>query len=137
MCGDRFSSSTTCSRWRHETEPGRLDQSLSCRFWKVATHPTAANLQATNVETVVIRPRGDKDGRQVVQPLTVDVTDGTVMSNLFGASVQIFGVVATFSSDAVREIIAQGDIEVLLITGSQEEFKCNLDDTRLQRGYNP
>ena len=40
MCGDRFSSSTTCSRWRHETEPGRLDQSLSCRFWKVATHPS-------------------------------------------------------------------------------------------------
>ena len=39
MCGDRFRSSTTCSRWRHETEPGRLDQSLSCRFWKVATHP--------------------------------------------------------------------------------------------------
>ena len=39
MCGDRFSSSTTCSRWRHETGPGRLDQSLSCRFWKVATHP--------------------------------------------------------------------------------------------------
>ena len=38
MCDDRFSSSTTCSRWRHETEPGRLDQSLSCRFWKVATH---------------------------------------------------------------------------------------------------
>ena len=41
MCGDRFSSSTTCSGWRYETEPGRLDQSLSCRFWKVATHPTA------------------------------------------------------------------------------------------------
>ena len=43
MCGDRFSSSTTCSRWRHETEPGRLDQSLSCRFWKVATHPVDKN----------------------------------------------------------------------------------------------
>ena len=42
MFGDRFSSSTTCSRWRHETEPGRLDQSLSCRFWKVATHPYGA-----------------------------------------------------------------------------------------------
>ena len=67
----------------------------------------AANLQATNVETVVIRPRGDNDGRQVVQPLSVEVTDGTVTSNLFGASVQIFGVVATFSSDAVREILAQ------------------------------
>ena len=39
MLSDRFSSSTTCSRWRHETEPGQLDQSLSCRFWKVATHP--------------------------------------------------------------------------------------------------
>ena len=98
---------------------------------------TAANLQATNVETVVIRPRGDNDGRQVVQPLSVEVTDGTVTSNLFGASVQIFGVVATFSSDAVREILAQNDMEVLLITGSREEFKCNLDDTRLQRGYNP
>ena len=40
MFGDRFSSSTTCSRWRYETEPGQLDQSLSCRFWKVATHPS-------------------------------------------------------------------------------------------------
>ena len=98
---------------------------------------TAQNLTATNVETVVIRPRGDSDGRQVVQPLSVDVTDGTVASNLFGASVQVFGVVATFDSAAVREIIAQSDLEVLLITGSREEFKCNLDDTRLQRGYNP
>ena len=98
---------------------------------------TAQNLAATNVETVVIRPRGDSDGRQVVQPLSVDVTDGTVASNLFGASVQVFGVVAIFDSAAVREIIAQSDLEVLLITGSREEFKCNLDDTRLQRGYNP
>ena len=39
MCGDRCSSSTSCSRWRHETEPGRLDQALSCRLSKVATHP--------------------------------------------------------------------------------------------------
>ena len=39
MFGDRFSSSTSCSRWLHETESGRLDQSLSCRFLKVATHP--------------------------------------------------------------------------------------------------
>ena len=29
---DRFTSSTSCSKWRHETKPGRLDQSLSCRF---------------------------------------------------------------------------------------------------------
>ena len=95
---------------------------------------TAANLQATNIETVVIRPRGDSEGRRVVQPLSVEGTDGVVESNLFGASVQIFGVVATFSSDAVREIVAARDLEVLLIA-SGEEFKCNLDDTRLKRGY--
>ena len=39
MFGNRFSSSITCSRWRHEPKPGRLDQSRSCRFLKVATHP--------------------------------------------------------------------------------------------------
>ena len=39
MFGDRFCSSTSCSRWLHETEPCRLDQSLPCRFLKVATHP--------------------------------------------------------------------------------------------------
>ena len=92
------------------------------------------DLQATNIETVLIRPRGDNEGRHVVQPLSVETTDGTVESNLFGASAQMFGVVATFSSDAVREIIAERDLEVLLIE-SGEEFKCNLDDTRLERGY--
>ena len=39
MFGDRFSSSTSCSRWLHETEPDRPDQSLTCCFLKVATHP--------------------------------------------------------------------------------------------------
>ena len=39
MFGDRFSSSTSCSKWRRETKPGRLDQSRSCYFLKVATHP--------------------------------------------------------------------------------------------------
>ena len=40
MFGDSFSSSTSCSRWLHETEPGRLDQPPSCCFLKVATHPS-------------------------------------------------------------------------------------------------
>ena len=40
MFGDRFSSSTSCSRWVHETEPDRPDQSLTCCFLKVATHPS-------------------------------------------------------------------------------------------------
>ena len=38
MFGDRFSASTSCSKWRHETKLG-LDQSCSCRPLKVATHP--------------------------------------------------------------------------------------------------
>ena len=39
MFGNRFSSSTSCSRWLHETESDRSNQSLSCCFLKVATHP--------------------------------------------------------------------------------------------------
>ena len=39
MFGDRFSSSTSCSRWLHETESDRSNQSLSCCFLKVARHP--------------------------------------------------------------------------------------------------
>ena len=39
MCGNRFSASTSCSRWLHETEPGPPNPSLSCCFLKVATHP--------------------------------------------------------------------------------------------------
>ena len=42
MFGNRFSSSTSCSRWLHETEPGRLDPSFSGRFLKIATHPYQA-----------------------------------------------------------------------------------------------
>ena len=56
MCGDRFSSSTTCSRWRHETELGRLDQSLSCRFWKVATHPSCAYRVRASVSVAQYSP---------------------------------------------------------------------------------
>ena len=37
----------------------------------------------------------------------------------------------------LSRIIAQKDVEALLITGSREEFKCDLNDTRLQRGSNP
>ena len=39
MSGDRFSSSTSYSRWLYETELGRLDHAFSGRFLKVATHP--------------------------------------------------------------------------------------------------
>ena len=40
---NRFSSSTSCSRWLHEPEPGRPNQSLSCRFLKVAPPGTSYN----------------------------------------------------------------------------------------------
>ena len=40
MFGNGFNSSASCSGWPHETALGRPDQSLSCRFLKVATHPS-------------------------------------------------------------------------------------------------
>ena len=34
MVGDRFSSSTSCSGWLHETAPARPDPALSCLFFE-------------------------------------------------------------------------------------------------------
>ena len=97
---------------------------------------TAANLQATGIETIVVRPRGDNEGRQTVHPLSVETMDGTTTANLFGASIELFGAVATFNSDDIRRIVENTDLEALIITQTGE-FKCNLDDTRLKRGFNP
>ena len=97
---------------------------------------TAARLADTGVEHVVIRPRGDNEGRQTVQPLTIDVAGSSTVGNLFGASVELTGVVATFASADVIAIAEDADVEVILIT-TGGEFKCNLDDTRILRGYNP
>ena len=97
---------------------------------------TAANLQATGIETIVVRRRGDSEGIETVQPLNVELMDGTTTQNLFGASIELFGAVATFNSDAIRRIIADADLEALVITRGGE-FKCNLDDTRLKRGFDP
>ena len=49
MFGNRFSSSTHCSRWLHEAEPGRLDPSFSGRFLKVATHPHGLSPRAAKI----------------------------------------------------------------------------------------
>ena len=97
---------------------------------------TAANLEATGIETIVVRPRGDNEGRQTVHPLSVETMDGTTTANLFGASIELFGAVATFNSDDIRRIVENADLEALVITRTGE-FKCNLDDTRLKRGFNP
>ena len=54
MFGDRFSSSTSCSRGVHETEPDRPDQSLTCCFLKVATHPARGLLKRPDVRPEII-----------------------------------------------------------------------------------
>ena len=59
MFGDRFSSSTSCSRGVHETEPDRPDQSLTCCFLKVATHPLAFIIEDTPHLTIFER-KGDQ-----------------------------------------------------------------------------
>ena len=41
MIGNRFSSSTSCSRWLHEPEPDRFDQAFPGPFLKVAKPPLA------------------------------------------------------------------------------------------------
>ena len=57
MFGNRFSSSITYSRWRHEPKPGRLDQSRSCRFLKVATHPFSGDI-VEEVKRLIRASRG-------------------------------------------------------------------------------
>ena len=112
MFGDRFSSSTTCSRWRHETEPGRLDQSLSCRFWKVATHPIDglvaqgyghseipdANVCAPNPGTVIVSGK-----------ITRYLEDGGVMGEvgatyIYGQTPDGWRIHATIGHDAEAAI---------------------------------
>ena len=72
---------------------------------------TAANLEATGIETIVVRPRGDNEGRQTVHPLSVETMDGTTTANLFGASIELFGAVAMFNSDDIPRIVENADLE--------------------------
>ena len=58
---DRFSSSTSCSGWLHETEPGRPDPAVFCLFLKVVTHPLIA-AGARKIEDRGARVRFEKDG---------------------------------------------------------------------------
>ncbi len=96
----------------------------------------AAQLAETGVEHMVIRRRGDNEGETMVQPLSLELASERTVSNLFGSSVELQGIVATFASADVRAIAERGDVEAILIT-TAGEFKCNLDDTRIKRGYNP
>ena len=113
------------------------DDVLTIRIVPITRARTAVTLADTGIEQVVIRPRGDNGGgRRTVQPLTLDVAGSDSVTKLFGASVDLEGVVATFASTDVIAIAEDADVEVILIT-TAGEFKCNLDDTRILRGYNP
>ena len=80
---------------------------------------TAANLEATGIETIVVRPRGDSEGRRTMHPLSVETMDGTT-TNLFSASIELFGAIATFDSDDIRRIVEDADLEALVITQTGE-----------------
>ena len=95
---------------------------------------TASRLADIGVEHVVIRPRGDKEGRKTVQPLSIEFAGSDTAQNLFGGSVELDGFIATFASEDVRRIAKEADVETLVIT-TGGEFKCNLDDKRILRGY--
>ena len=95
---------------------------------------TALRLADIGVEHVVIRPRGDKEGRKTVQPLSIEFAGSDTAQNLFGGSVELDGFIATFASEDVRQIAKEADVETLVIT-TGGEFKCNLDDKRILRGY--
>ncbi len=135
------------ARRRYEPTPQATDDHIvgmvandvfTIRIWPRSDGSmiTAARLADTGVEHIVIRPRGDNDGRYTVQPLTLDVAGSETVGNLFGATAELQGVVATFASSDVRTIAEDNDVEVILVT-TGGEFKCNLDDTRILRGYNP
>ena len=94
----------------------------------------AIRLADTGVQHVVLRPRGDDDRAKAVQPIAVDVFGSTTVSNLFGSSVELVGAVATFASADVILVAQQADVEAILLTTSGE-YRCNLDDTRILRGY--
>ena len=119
-----------------------IDAMLADDVFTVVVRPnvndmvSAARMAETGIEHVVIRQRGDDRGRTTVQPRTIDVAGSETMSNLLGASVTLTGVVATFDSDAVLGIVRERDVEAVIITTSGE-YRCNLDDTRIKRGYNP
>ena len=74
------------------------------------------------IEYIVIRPRGDDDERSIVHPVMLE-DRGSAMT-------------AHFVSEHVRRIVADDDVEVIVVTPSGE-FRCNLDDRRIRRGFNP
>ena len=74
------------------------------------------------IEYIAIRPRGDDNEQSIVHPVSLE-DRGSAM-------------VAHFAAEDVRRIVADTDVQVIVITPSGE-FQCNLDDRRIRRGFNP
>ena len=88
-----------------------------------------------HIDHVVLRARGDKSNRTVVQPLEVATQDTHTYENLFGASVEASGVLATFEAAPVLEIARLRDVEVLIMTTGGQR-KCHVDDKKVRRQFN-
>ncbi len=74
------------------------------------------------IEHVVIRPRGSRDRRQTVQPLSIEtISDPFLVEGIFDRS-------------SVIDIAERGDVEVLVIAGGRE-FTCELNNAPILRAY--
>ena len=74
------------------------------------------------IEYIVIRRRGGDDEQAIAHPVSLEVGDSAM--------------VAQFASDDVKRIAEDDDVEVILLTPS-DQFRCNLDDRKIRRGFNP
>ena len=74
------------------------------------------------IEYIVLRPRGDDDDQSIVHPVSLENRGVAITAQFAGAD--------------VRRIVADADVDVLVIT-PEGEFRCNLDDRRIPHGLDP
>ena len=108
------------------------------RLFVVSISPVALNMTGAallkDIEHVVLRPRGDGKNEHVVQPREVTAAETMTYENLFGASYNATGVLATFDSTPVLEMAQRKDVEVVIITSGGQR-KCNIDDKKIRRQF--
>ena len=74
------------------------------------------------IEFIVTGPRGGDDEQAVALPVSLEVGDSAM--------------VAQFAKDDVKRIAEDTEVEVVVVTASGE-FRCNLDDRKIRRGFDP
>lgn len=132
---------TAAAQYRPRPDASELARIVKDDVFTVLAFPdtggnmiTAQWLERAGVQHMVIRRRGDKRGLDTVPPTYFGHGGSERVSNLFGATAELQAVMATFDSQEVIRLSERADIEVLLLTAAGE-FKCNLDGTRIRRGY--